>query len=220
MFMQKIIQVSGVVVISLFCFISCANAATYYMDDNDCDNSWVGSEDQPICDLHTAFDLMDGGDTLIIGDGVYVGERNIISHSVHPPSGDNSSYTLFKGENIGKAIFDGENNLSMMSLRGGGLGGNFRYMQFENIIWRNTVGTLVSVVAADHIKLIGCGVYDVAGSGQCCDGFFVGASQYVLLEDCFSYGSARKHFYIGRDADKVIVRRGVVRHDRYSLYNG
>jgi hypothetical protein len=60
----------------------------------------------------------------------------------------------------------------------------------------------------------------VGGTGQYGgDGFIISYSTNILLEDCHSWGSVRKHFYIGNSADRVIVRRGVVRHDRYYDYS-
>ena len=54
-----------------------AIAATYYMPD-DCAN------------LHECFGVMQGGDTLIIRDGVYTGEENTIDNRNYPPRGMDS----------------------------------------------------------------------------------------------------------------------------------
>ena len=70
-----------------------AHSATYYMNAD-------GSED--CANLHECFGMMSGGDTLIIRDGVYTGEENVIDHSYHPPNGSDGSYTTIRAENIGR----------------------------------------------------------------------------------------------------------------------
>lgn len=183
--------------------ITCA--ATYYMPDD-------------YSDLQAAFAGMSGGDELIIRDGVYKGTKNMITHSQHPPNGSADAYTTIRAENIGRVVFDGAGSRQMFSLSGGGQGGNFHYMKFEGLGYRNSNGSLISLVFSDHIKMFKCFCYDAAGSGQGGDGFAIAYSSYILLEDCWSYGAGRKHFYIGKAAEKVVVRRCVVRHDRHFDY--
>jgi hypothetical protein len=76
------------------------------------------------------------------------------------------------------------------------------------------------VAYSSYIKFTNCSAYDVSGSGQGGgDGFAVSYSSYVLFEDCWSWGAARKHFYIGNSSNKIVLRRCVVRHDRFSDYS-
>jgi hypothetical protein len=186
--------------------ICTANAATYHMPGD-------------FTDLHDAFIGMQGGDTLIVRDGTYTGDENVIDHTHHPPNGSENDFTLIMAENVGNAIFDGENSRAMMNLQGGGVAGNFTCIQFEGIMWCNSPYSLVNMSSVDHIKLLRCSVYDAGGSGQGYDGFEADHCSYILFEDCWSYGAGRKHFYIGKFAEKVVVRRCVARHDRHFLYN-
>ncbi|RKX72053.1 hypothetical protein DRP43_01695, partial [candidate division TA06 bacterium] len=186
--------------------VQTAEALTYYMPDD-------------FANLHESFSTMQGGDTLIIRDGTYTGDGNVIDHTNHPPNGTEGDYTFVMAENNGKAIFDGENSRGMMNLQGGGVAGNYAYIQFEGIIWCNSSYSLVNLSSVDHIKLFRCSVYDAGGVGQGYDGFEADHCSYILFEDCWSYGAGRKHFYIGKFAEKVVVRRCAVRHDRHYLYN-
>ncbi|MCK5321219.1 hypothetical protein KAJ38_01450, partial [Candidatus Pacearchaeota archaeon] len=209
----------SILVFLFFIFlIRSVSGATYYISPIGNDITGAGTTENPWATLHKAFGEMVGGDTLILKDGVYTGDANVVDHSHHPPNGNDSSYTIFLAENNGEVIFDGEGIRQMLLLLGGGIGGNFHHISFEGIVWRNSSSSLVTVTFADHIKFFHCGTYDAGGSGQCCDSFSVSHSSYILFEDCWSYGAGRKHFYIGKSAEKVIVRRGVVRHDRHFDY--
>ena len=202
---RLMIVLGSVFLMSLVFVIKNVCATDYYMPDH-------------CADLQECFSLMSGGDTLVIRDGTYTGIENMISHTQHPPNGSAQAYTIIKAENIGKVVFDGENTRQMFALYGGGQGGNFHHMQFEGLGFSNTDSSLVSFVFTDHIKIFRCFCYDAGGSGQGYDGFAISHSSYVLLEDCWSYGAGRKHFYIGKSAEKVLIRRCLVRHDRHFDY--
>ena len=180
-------------------------AATYYMPDN-------------FPNLQAAFTGMSGGDTLIIRDGTYTGSSNVLDNSQPPPNGSAGAYTVIKAENDGRAVFDGEASREMFSLVGSSSSNHRKYVQFEGIVWCNSSGTLVRLVYTDHIEFLRCSVYDAGGSGQGSDGFSVSYSDYVLFEDCWSYGAGRKHFYVAKSAEKIVLRRCVVRHDRHFDY--
>jgi len=199
-------QLVVVMVVGMLCTVGVlAEAATYYIPDD-------------FSNLHAAFSGMSGGDTLIIRDGVYTGDMNVIDYSHYPPDGFSESYTVIKAENGGEVSFDGENIRQMFYLNGGS--STRSYMQFEGIVWCNSPSSLVSVVNSNHIKFLCCGAYDAGGSGKCCDGFSASHSSHVLFEDCWAFGAGRKNFYIAKFAEKVICRRCVVRHDRHYLYDG
>ncbi|MEA1924606.1 MAG: hypothetical protein U9M95_01925 [Candidatus Altiarchaeota archaeon] len=185
------------------------DAATFYMNAD-------GTED--CANLQECSGLMSGGDTLIIRDGVYAGNENVMDFDNRLPSGNSSSYTLVKAEHDGKVIFDGEGVRSPLQIYGGGGAGDISYIQFEGLGVCNSSSNLISIINANHIKMFRCFCYDTTYVGHGGDGFAVGSSSYVLLEDCWSWGDARKHFYAAKSAEKVIFRRCVVRHDRHFDY--
>lgn len=180
-------------------------AATYYMPDN-------------FPSLQAAMAGMSGGDTLVIRDGVYTGADNVIDHNHLPPSGTAAGYTVIRAENDGQAVFDGQGLRQMMYLVGRSTTDGPHHIRFEGVQWRNSSSTLVTVALCSYIKLMRCSCYDASGSGDGGDGFGVSHCNNVLLEDCWSWGASRKHFYIGNSAEKIVVRRCVARHDRHSNY--
>lgn len=181
------------------------HAATYYM----------GGVGDDFANLQAAMSGMAGGDELIIRDGVYVGAVNVVDYQHLPPSGSAGGYTIIRAENTGKAIFDGEYQRVMFALMNDG--NRPHHIRFDGIKWRNSTSTLAQISYCDYIQMVRCSAHDTSFTDvHGGDGFLVSYSTYVLLEDCWSWGSARKHFYIGNSAENIIVRRCVARHDRYS----
>lgn len=186
-------------------------AATYYM----------GGVGDDYANLQAAFSTETGissGDTLIIRDGTYTGATNVLDHTHLPPSGSAEAYTTIQAENPGKAIFDGENARFMFSLYGSSDESGPHHIVFDGLQWRNSNADLVIIAYADYIKMIRCSAYDAVGTGDDGDSFAVSHSTNILLEDCWSWGAGRKHFYIGNSAENIIVRRCVARHDRHFDY--
>ena len=194
--------------ICVFCSGKTTYAATYYMPND-------------FANLHAAFSGMASGDTLIIRDGTYTGAANVIDQSHRPPNGSGTGdnpYTIIKAEYAGKVIFDGQNSTKMAYLRGNDWDRHMSYIQYEGIEWCKAGGnTIVDILFADHIKLLHCGAYETSGNGS---SFFVGESVHILLEDCYAFGGARKIYYIGRNAEKVVLRRCVGRHDYAHTLSG
>lgn len=186
-----------------FAIPSFANAATYYMSESgldDCTN------------LHDCFDLMSGGDTLIIRDGTYTGEDNVLDSWHYPPSGNTSAYTLINAESKGEVIFNGENE-RFMFYKDGNTAGMMQYVSFDGIGWFNSnVENVRLSGGVNNIKFTNCFFVD-AGSNS--DSFNTHTTSYILLEDCASWGNARYHFHY-YNTDYSIFRRCVARHDRGS----
>jgi hypothetical protein len=156
--------------------------------------------------LQSAFAAMSGGDTLFIRDGTYTGANNQIRYNLKPPSGSAAAYTIVRAENPGKVKFDGQNSRSMFD----GYGTfNMSYVVFSGLEFINTsglhdlTGAAHNNRTAHHIKLQRCGFED---------NFQVNYASYVLVEDCYVWGSGRYNF-IAFTADHVIFRRCVSRLD-------
>jgi len=47
---------------------------------------------------------------MVIGNGTYRGDGNMINHSHRPPNGTAENFTRIAAENIGQAFIDGENS--------------------------------------------------------------------------------------------------------------
>ena len=107
----------------LLTMCSISYAATYYMPGD-------------FSNLQAAFADMEGGDTLIIRNGVYTGDNNVFNTSI--PTGTPAAWTTIKAENDGEAIFDGEftRNVANLVYQSGQY--NPQYIRFEGLVFKNT----------------------------------------------------------------------------------
>ena len=146
-------------------------AATYYMNPS-------GTED--CSNLHECFAVMQGGDTLVIRDGVY---ENSSDNSIQPwnrhPIGNSSKYTKIIAEHPGKVFFRKRYDQNgMFRLSGNG----DVYYWFEGIIWKQSIG----IYGTNFIKMFRCAVDNednVMGTA-----FSIGSSENILLEECYAWG--------------------------------
>ncbi|MFH1460572.1 MAG: putative Ig domain-containing protein [Candidatus Omnitrophota bacterium] len=191
---RKNLIIISLAVALFFCKI--AQAATYYMPDN-------------FANLQAAFSGMSSGDTLIIRDGTYTGSTNAITTSVYPPVGSAGNYTKIKAEHDGQVIFDGQNTRNMFdhqpSLSN-------KYWQFEGIIWCRAVDSTIILIRSRYVKFLRCGAYDTGAGNRL--NFNIGREcDYILLENCYAWGSGRYKF-ASYEADHIIFRQCVGRLDR------
>ncbi|RJQ24533.1 hypothetical protein C4565_09515 [Candidatus Parcubacteria bacterium] len=174
-------------------------AATYYMPDD-------------FSNLQNAFNAMSSGDTLIVRDGIYSGSGNDITHTQKPPSGSEGSYTIVKAENPGGVMLDG--TLCEIS--------DVSYLVFQGLVWRGyntqSIVDVGSVIQPHHIKFLQCGVFcdSSIDSALRNNGFVIGGSHHILLEDCYAYGNMRYAFYASNEGNFNIFRRCVSRIDAYN----
>ena len=172
--------------------------------------------------LQAAMSAMSDGDTLIIRDGLYTGETNTINDSHLPPSGnsgadgiDNTAddvYTTIRAENPGSVLFDGEGIQSaMVSVISTS---TQRYIAFDGLGWcRSNDEILWFWNYADYFKITNCYFYDSGiGGANSSSALYFAHSNYILIEDCQSYGESG-YGIIVRDSQNCILRRCVVRKD-------
>lgn len=194
-----------------------ASAATYYVCDsatacNAASNGWVTGNDANACSakgtacktIGGAFKKMAGGDTLVIGDGVYSGAGNSVTKNNYPPFGNASAWTIIKAEHDGGVVFD---NASFSFDTGSG---NYPfYWQLEGLTWANGY---FYVSYGHHVKVLRSGGYN-AGSGNNVNFTAGRGSSYVLFEDSYAWGEGRYKF-MGYQASNIIIRRCVGRLDK------
>ncbi|EKD26367.1 MAG: hypothetical protein ACD_79C01239G0003, partial [uncultured bacterium] len=207
MLMKKIIKF-----LVLFSYSILSFAAEYYISPEGNDTNGDGSSLKPWATLNKAFTSMLGGDTLIVKDGIYTGDYNVIRQNRKPPNGSQESYTCIKAEHDGKVLFDGQNQCMMFNLNGAG---PYQYIKFIGIKWGNTNvpsvgGPAVLTYNMNHVKFIRCGAFNGAdGNAHSWD---ITYSSYILLEDCYGWGSGRYKFS-AFFSDHIIFRRCVGRLD-------
>lgn len=187
--------------LSVFCLFFCFSmagisyGATYYMPD-----------DFP--NLQAAMAAMAGGDELIIRDGTYTGDSNIITTYAYPPHGSSGAYTIVRAEHPGNVVIDGQGARRPMHYEPGGAVN--AYWQIEGIVFKNSSDQAVYLVRSSYVKFLKCGFAESNGNS---DSFATHTCNYILAEECYSWGNARYHFHYYH-TDHSIFRRCVARHDR------
>lgn len=195
-------------------------AATYYVDPNVPDDSGTGNVANPKKYITSGILLMTGGDTLILKDGTYMGQNNMIGDYANPqvylPSGSAGNFTTIRAENTGKAIIDAQYLRPAFSQ---GSGPTYRnYLHVDGIHFKNGFGGLFSI-AGNNNWVSNCGFEDgqpYTDDSETPIAFVAGGSSYTLIEDSWVWGKGRYGFYTGSvngGTHHVIFRRVVVRLD-------
>jgi hypothetical protein len=189
---------------------SAANAKTVHVarsgsDAGDC------SADSPCATLRKGIAAMAGGDTLIIGDGIYT------QPITDMPSGSASAYTTIEAEHDWAVTIDGAGfpddyqfGIEVSSKHHVAVRGIHVKMKQAS-----TTNGPITVAYSDHVKIQRCsGSYGPTTDNAAT--IDVGpTSSYVLIEECYAFGGARYQFLVYQ-SDHVIVRRSVARHDHWT----
>lgn len=209
-------------------------AATYYACDSgtSCGAGWVTGSDSnnglsksaPKKTLVSAVAAMAGGDTLIIGDGLYQGDNNRInSYAQRIPSGSPSAYTTIQAEHTGAVVLDGQKARAPVIIRGNntidGVTGDSpecSYVVLKGVISKNSNDQGIAVAYTNHVKIIDCGAVDCADTNYA--EINIIRSTYVLVEGCYAWGSGR-YKIAAFHAHYTIFRNCVARMDRATAIN-
>ncbi|TAN62069.1 tandem-95 repeat protein, partial [bacterium] len=220
----KILAFTAASIISILGLCPASYAATYYVDASAASDSGSGSQASPKKYIKSGIALMTGGDTLIIKDGVYTGDNNMLSSASgweynNIPDGTPGAYTTIRAENYLGAVIDGENARIPMYIN------QNSYVKFENIHFRNsgilTIGTNVIIAYSDHIKVLKCASEETYNWH-----FRLQYSNYVLFEDCFTWGRGAYAFVAKGASDDFtqsshnVYRRCVARRDAHYFAPG
>lgn len=219
MFKLKFLVVMSLILTVIFMGSSSSVAATYYVDPNAPNDAGTGAIGSPKKYITSGIKLLAGGDTLILKNGTYTGQNNMIgdyaSPQVYLPTGSAGKFTTIKAENVGQAIIDAQYLRPAFSH---GAGPTYRnYIHVDGIHFRHGNGGLFSI-AGSHNWVSNCGFED----GQNDDdetpiAYISGDSAYNLIEDCWVWGKGRYGFYTSdphsAGSTNNIFRRVVVRLD-------
>jgi len=192
-------------------------AATYYVSPTGSDGSGSGSSSNPWATLNKGFSSMSANDTLVMMNGMYTGASNMFNSSVagqYPPGGTGGNYTTIKAETPGGVIIDGEMTRMPFS------GGSSSYIAIDGIIFRNSSEDVFRLIGASgskctYWKITRCGFSEANSTfvNPRFNNFLVRWGDYILIEDCYTWGNGKYRFYI-LDSEHVILRRCVDRFDR------
>lgn len=149
-----------------------------------------------------------GGDTIIVHDGTY--NETFADADNYWPNGSAGAYTIIKAENDGGAIVTGQVYIS----RTNSPAHTSQYLQIEGFKFK---GALAKEVRGNHIKFLRCAFEGGPATGNAST-IDVGTSDYndtayILFEDCWAYGQGGRYNISVFNADHIVLRRMVIRHD-------
>ena len=193
----------GLLVCALLWAPAAAHAATFYVDANAPNDAGDGSAHQPRKTIVGGGMLMSrsGGDTLVLRAGTYPGERNAV-HQL--PRGSLDAWNVIKAEVDGTVIIT-----APLDLRLGD-----HHLQFEGLRWE---GSIEKGITGRYVKMLRCAFKDGPATGNTVV-LAIGTNdatpgaQHILVEDSYVYGSGGRYKILVYNADKVILRRIVGRH--------
>jgi hypothetical protein len=145
--------ISFFVLILVFIIGRAASAATYYVSPMGNDNN-DGSMNTPFQTIQKAANVVNPGDTVIVGNGTYTGGSTLVTIN---RSGSSGSPITFKSENKWGAVLDG---VTVSALKTGFLlYGSYIIIQDFEI---KNVGTGIDVWGVNHITIYRNKIHDVA----------------------------------------------------------
>ena len=177
--------------------------STYYVDASAADDSGDGSTGRPKKYISSGAALMSsaGGSTLIVRAGTYGNAKDSIG-SLTP--GKAGAWNVIKAEVDGTVTITASMNIPLGD----------HYLQFEGLRWESqdqkTInGRYVKVLrsafkggpSSDNTMQLAIGTNDATPGAQ-----------YILVEDSYVYGAGGRYNVLVYNADKVVLRRVVVRH--------
>lgn len=189
------IAIAAIIVLALW---SQAFSATYYASPTGSGSTCsVGSP----CSLSsgTAKLSASGGDTLIVNDGTYsTGTINSVTN------GTSEAYNIVRAANDGAAILTNSSAVAMNESN------TSQYIQFEGLKFQSTSE---KHIFGNHLKFLRCAFEGGPSSGNVVTVLIGIGASYILMEDCWSYGLGGRYNFLIYQANHIVMRRCIVRHD-------
>ena len=141
------------------------------------------------------------GSTLVIRDGTYSGSANALTNL---PNGSPADYITIKAEIEGNVIITAGLSMSHTDA----------YLVFEGLRFQ---GASEKTIEGNHLKFFRNEFKGGCASGNCTN-TTVGSNDFndtadILFEDNWWHGSGGRYNLLIYNANRVVVRRGVIRHD-------
>ena len=153
-----------------------------------------------------------GGDTLILTAGKYSAPGDAITRFVRTPNGKARAYNVIKAAIDGSVSLAGEFSLPLTAA----------YLQFEGLNWESAHA---KAVAGHHLRFLRCAFKGGPATGNVAT-LSIGTNdhtpgaQHVLIEDSWVYGPGGRYKILVYNAEFVVLRRVVARHDGGWTYDG
>jgi len=191
-----------------------AQGATYFVDASALDDGGTGSRTQPKKFLVSGLRLMSsrGGDTLVLASGLYSGPKNSILpdtplHRGGPSikEGTLRTYNVIRASVDGGATIRGSLDMPLGSA----------FLQFEGIKWDSREE---KKIVGHHLKFVRCAFKNGPATGNL-NTVTIGTNDRtpgaldVLVEDSWVYGPGGRYKILVFNAQRVVLRRVVARHD-------
>lgn len=190
------------------------NAATYYVDSSATNDTGNGSQSSPKKYVSSGISLMSssGGDTLILMPGTYSDTNDNIYWVVNGKPG---AYNIIKAQTDGTVTLNTSLSLTTTGPN------QAQYVQFEGLKWRTTD---TKAIIGHHIKVLRCAFEGGPADGNTVN-FAVGTNDQspgasdILIEDSTFYGRGGRYEVLIFNAENIVLRRVVVRHDLGWCFN-
>jgi hypothetical protein len=181
-----------------------ALAATYFVDGQAANDAGNGSQAQPKKFIASGMALLSsaGGDVLEIAPGNYAGTANAIGST---GSGAASAWNRIRARIDGTVIISAALTLPTQD----------HYRVFEGLRFESNTS---KSVRGRYVKFLRCGFKGGPASGNTMN-LAIGTNdvtpgaQYVLLEDVYAFGPGGRYNILVYNANKIVLRRVVVRHE-------
>ncbi len=181
-----------------------ARAATYYVDAGAANDLGDGSLLQPKRYLHSAMQLLSaqGGDTLIVAPGSYAGPENRIDGV---GAGSAAGWNTVRAASPGSVTVGASLALPLAN----------HYLAFEDLRFDSAE---TKSVTGRYVKFRRCSFRGGPATGNTVN-LAIGTNdatpgaQYILVEDAYSYGPGGRYNILVYNADRIVLRRVVARHE-------
>ena len=190
-----------ILILLLLC--SPAYSATYYISPSGNDTSGNGSTGSPYRTLTKCYTVdNNGGDTYIFKDGTYNYSGCEINDDA--PNGSAGAYTIYKADTDGGAIVTQTDSLSFTSAKS--------YIQIEGLKFNYASTKAIGSTGSSHIKVLRCALQGGSSGGNNVN-VDISECEYILMEDCWVYGTGGRYKILIWRASQIVLRRCVVRDD-------
>lgn len=187
-----------------FSAVASNGGRTIYVDALAANDNGDGSAAAPKKYIRSGMALMSatGGDTVVIRPGTYGNSADAITGAV---PGTAVAWNVIKAEIDGSVRITAPFSLPLGD----------HYLRFEGLVWDSPTQKSIS---GRYVKLMRCGFRGGPPNGNTM-GLAIGTNdatpgaQYILVEDSYAWGPGGRNNVLVYNADKVVLRRLVARHE-------
>ena len=183
---------------------SFSQGQTYYVSNSGNNSNTCAtakSSGTPKQTIQSALACLVPGDALVIRDGTYIGAANALTGL---PNGAAGNYITIMAENEGNVILTSGLNMDHTDA----------YIVIQGLRFQDTA---VKTILGNHIKFFRNEFKGGCPFGNCTN-TTIGTNDYndtedILLEDNWWHGAGGRYTVLLYNANRVVIRRGVIRHD-------